>query len=1470
MENKLKILFLLFIMGCLNLTSCMDSEEDLIPAGSTDVGGSYMPLSYTGISSTAGLVQQSDGTYRASRRVPLVGSGRIIDDIYGQTVEVAAGNSSMVSIVDLDLNNYTDISSGLLSVDVLGGPIFSVRDLHHTYQAGEKVGIVFKAENSSVLTLDLLKNFYINTAYTELNGEKTEDCEKHVFGGSSLLNLSLINIGGDTGLKELSFVTSKNFNEVQFGVLNIDAGLLKKAGLQIYYVFVGDNERQPAVRGSVHFPNAHIDSRPSWTRIIDEDHIVDGNLDKYAWYSTLGLLYQPCATVDFGRDVPAGWEVGYEISSADLLDVATGVILETYDQHDKKIDHVAEGKVLGLTVGVHPHRQLNLITTQPCRKAYILFPTGVKLGATRIYYAYARPKVEIDPSSIFSMPNEVLVDGNLLLLPTPEGGKTEWRIQSFPEGANPQIYTDETGHSTRIRRMTVDGDYVLIGSFTPYLNPNSGETPQPIQIMTTIRRKRRDPQITLITDKQAYFTTEQHGIYSGGLLPIIALTNQDQILDGDSYTYASTAGISVATNSILVNVKLKQEIDPKLYDGGKARAGFLVRPSFDFLNLNVLNNGLRVVLFHKGKKVADSGGKGLKGLKVGLLGLQGDRSKIYVEIDKPFDQVMLLNSGLAGVNLTKMRIYGVFSESTLGEVIGIEEMGIHLLSSMQHGARINYDQISIGSIDLAQIGKSGFIDLGKLVDFNNKSYATNFVPVGVASNGTFAVQFDEIPLAQQDKPNRVGVVLKNNTGLDADVLKLLKLQAFYKGKEVESIFLNLSVLNLDLSANAERRFFEMYVNSPIDELRLKSTGLIKIGALSVYGFYVRPDSDGDGVPDDTEENEPNPNPVLPLVIQLESDHICENQNATLKVSEPAPPTVGESISSQTDKMDKVYTVELYNKNTNKTSYIENRVLNSNRTITFEVAEAGNYIVRLKESGKDKTYSNPVALTVHPLRAKWTGEKDTDWNEWDNWENGSPWHCTDVIIPKTSRYPHLVRGGQYYCKNLHVYAHAEVVGSQYLQYGGRVWIDMSLMPGHTQIVTPPLKEMFTGDMFIPKAMLGNHAINGDKDLFQTLLPDNSPENRFYPLVHQSFWSCDVKGKIVDKNTGLQDQTVSCAETDWSASFNAVAEPYRPGVGFKIYASSESLNAAELIFRFPKMHKTYSYFNSSGKPVGYEESIPRKEQYAGHFIFEDESQSKPGLHVPTSYQVTLRNKTANGHIFVAGNPYIANLDALQFMKENEKIAAIHVYGIDGVYTVKRIGSELVTSNSGSNLIHPMQGFYVELPETQKQQEFRIRFTDAMQCQDIEAPVRRNLRFSHQSRSKGLEDALYIEVTNGKQQHSCMVCCHPQSSDAYQPNEDARLLYDKEIRENIAVFTVADQVALGIQYCTQRTSIPVGLRLNASSNVKMHLRYTTGRYWSQWYLLDTHTGKRYSLKQNDVNLDLGVNETSTDRYRLVKSGR
>ena len=92
------------------------------------------------------------------------------------------------------------------------------------------------------------------------------------------------------------------------------------------------------------------------------------------------------------------------------------------------------------------------------------------------------------------------------------------------------------------------------------------------------------------------------------------------------------------------------------------------------------------------------------------------------------------------------------------------------------------------------------------------------------------------------------------------------------------------------------------------------------------------------------------------------------------------------------------------------------------------------------------------FTVHPLETTWLENvTGTDWNAWENWSKGSPWTCTNVIIPESAQaYPILEADASNGCNYIHFEPNAEVKNTHHLDYK-KAWVDIELSPNRYYMV-----------------------------------------------------------------------------------------------------------------------------------------------------------------------------------------------------------------------------------------------------------------------------------------------------------------------------------------------------------------------------------------------------------------------------------
>lgn len=404
------------------LSSCTDDE---FPEARMNAMQTISDLRAT---NPRGLVQQLDGTWMSQKcRVPIVGPGRI--------VTIDNGSADAGNAVDTDLSNYTTTSTEIVNANVYT-PIISIRDTHHTYSAGQKVGFIFKETRKSLLSADVLNGITIQTF---LQG--SDDPQETIVakgGENSLLNLNLLSIntaGGDIPDREISFEATKNFDEVRLCLYGIGADVISSMDISVKYAFVGEN-REIRATSEDEFKDYWGPEAPTIgsSNIANSYKIVDSNIGNSAPFTSVAEIAS-YATVNFHKTIPAGTEIGFRYSSVNLVSISVlggnAPTISTYnDDDDKAIESSTPNKDL-LGIGLIQNTRdayISIQTTKPCTQVRFTHPSELLgLGGMNVYYAYVREPVKLDPYRLTLTGGIThLCEGNPALIPvestTLEGG----------------------------------------------------------------------------------------------------------------------------------------------------------------------------------------------------------------------------------------------------------------------------------------------------------------------------------------------------------------------------------------------------------------------------------------------------------------------------------------------------------------------------------------------------------------------------------------------------------------------------------------------------------------------------------------------------------------------------------------------------------------------------------------------------------------------------------------------------------------------------------------------------------------------------------------------------------------------------------------------------------------------------------------------------------------------------------------
>ena len=1422
----------LFLAALLTVVFYSCRDEDLLPSvQSFEQGGTRAETA-----STSGLDVVQDATYGATYkpncRVPLVGEGRVINQITKNLVGVLSNSDNKLEyLVDKNLDNFVSLK-GLAEVNA-GLPILSVKDVNRVYydsSNGIKVGFLYK-DPGGLLSLNVLQGFWVKTY---LKGKEQDGSSTSGSGDNfQLLNLNLLNVSG--GLSEISFTTTKPFDEVRIGCASIDVDVL--SGLEFYYAFVGENPKKIAAEKH-EYPYAEQE-RP--LHPLSKGDLVNESLTDGPVCELVGGLLGGGLTcrVDFGATIPVGSEVGYYTTGGGLASISLGATkLNAYDTSDNNPQSINAESGIGVSALAGGAREFSMILTKKdTRRLELDLPSGINLlSAVQVHYAYSRDPVEIDVSSYFTIGNDT-ISTDYYNLPTPSDGTVSYSLFSSPDGATSSI------SGNRITGMTVNGDYVVKAVYTR-------EEKEISWSYAVIHRNKKEAEAGCNTmmintsGNEGQYTVVESSGSQGGISLFNKINNRQNLVDGDYTNYAEATNVlSLIQFGSLAGVHSSQDI--ALQGGGKTRVGFVMQTNNQLLGADVLKFFF-IRLYKDGKEVFSGLTAENDAVGVGLVGNDGSKLRFYVETDRTFDQVELWTAGLLNVNLNTFRLYYAFYEPvTCEEYAGTSEACMEMITAQKHGATINYAETKSSSV--ASVGATTN-NLSYVIDNSQQTAASIVAGVSLISRPTVAVKFNSIRGGQP-----LGAILRTpGYVLNASVLQNVTIAAYNGGQAVASESTSSGLASIEVISDAGLAYMEVTPLQDYNEVRISFPSLADaLETVWLSGFYIRPDANGNGIPDCAEELEVQGE--IDIVYRDITEHVCVDKTTYLgnvRISVDAKPELlGTELT---------FTCYPYNGNGQKIEQ-EAALQQDNNGYFFELSlPVGDYSI----SGLS-TY-NGLRAQVHPLKTTWKRNAlDTDWNNWNNWTDGSPWGCTKVVIPAgATRYPNLNAWGSVdkfyggnYCANIHFEPGAAVLNTQYLEYDC-AYVEMEVQSGMYHMISTPLHGMVTGDMFVSPEMPA---------YFTPLIGATYREVRHNPVVRQKMYS----RAVTTATSGTDPNGTVVATADWSRTFNAVAQPYEQAQGIKMMVGNDWGTSYRL--RFPKAYTEYNYYTLSGGWVKKETLPEGARNMNGKFAYEVIGFNPENA--GSSFTFELRNEEQGATCFVAGNPFMSYLDIKTFLTENKQsVQAIRIIDSENIFGGKEGLVRISLGENGdlsfdvageqSNTIAPLQAFYVEVSGDYASDNVNITYTSNMFVQPSASTATRSSR----SASVPTAGEMKISAVSGNSVSSCSLLRSAGASDAYNAKEDIVSLIDEDFMPKVKVYTVADKRALDIQKMSNATRVGLGFMVkDGSQQTEFTLDY--GSNWKGWTLVDKQTGKRYLLDGTSLTVNAGAMKSNDGRFYLVK---
>lgn len=1403
-------------------------------------------------------------------RRALVRPNCIVNTLW-EDLSILGGTKDLNNLLDDNLTNYVEIG-GLAEIDVQK-ELIRVKDIRNYYRKGTTVGFCIEA-SGGLLNLDVLKIFNI-MFYKDgklVGSSETDSGET----GGGLLDVGLIQLPSNAvsmlAVKAPEDLDTEYFDEIALcvGGLSVDI-----SSVRIRYAFAGDvqtytlTENNAGSEDKVLGKTLGITDISNIGMVWDDDakrgaNFINSSLDDYLEaFDAVGSS----VTIQWDKEFPKGTEVGFNYRRMGLLAADMGPVgrITLYKDGVKTSDEVfLDASVLSLGLFEDRNHTSSIIATESFNGAKFEFFGGIKLTGTHYYYGFIN-EAPIIPSEDRL---EVGMDATICL------NETTYYLR--PQSDNWKL--DKVTNDKEGEDVFEDSSSIIENV---NFNPGADAEGNPVTIVSGLEENAYY-HFSVVEDGKKGSLILNHGVkttsscnvaidtkdyeigssvdLNGGISILGGVKDKENIVDGNNDTYAEcTAGIELIGNQHIIGVKKKSGT---ISDGTEdKRIGFLVEIEDKLLDLSALNF-FRIQLFNEGEPIRDLEGKYVVKdwniVSAGLIGSE-NASKTRLGVTVPagiqFDEFALYSAGIASVRLSTMRIYSAFVEDAAAscdnplacDVVYAGEEG------MMDNAYIDYEMTNLPEGVSALTSMTGLENLvsGKFdPNSSDNEYVQYIGTLNVLSNPSIAVNFGRI----MDKTHQAGFVVDKQTFLlNASVISGTVISTYLKGVKQESSS-NWSVVDANVIGYGDYTYLMFTPTMAYDEVRLEFPALVEIfSTIKIYSVFIRNDLDGDGIPDFMDPD------------------CCSGGLSAMSIS-PKDICLGDkmvfSVLPDFREESRDYIMTITNSNTNGSELIVNPfTIPSGNVYQYEIMSgqegglkvAGEYVLEIKENESSASLAT-LNFTIHPTRTTWNdnisaSETSTDWNEWTNWTEGSPWTCTDVIIPSDAdTYPVLKSGVMNGCRYIHFEPNAEVVNTHRLTYE-KAWVELALHPNRYYMVTVPLKDTYSGDWFWNDLDKVDH--------FTALNDETLPEKRVTPTIYQRVWDFPVTDVI--NSNGTQTQVKS---TQWSLPYNYLATKYETnsgGYNFNavsvwVHPSTPANNEegdgnGVYKFRFPKEHTLYYYYDKNGSSVGLSESIKRNKAQAGRFIYESEDST---VTFPYVMRFTNDQMQSGEHdVFFVGNPFMSHIDVNRFYEVNPHLTDILV-GADNQYKHLEYKEASTGVIATSDVIAPMQSFLVR--QEGDAPSCTITFTEEML---VSAP-KIKLTSSPEEAPTIEKNTISITASASDTRSSAMIRFSASASDNYREREDAEILIENETPPAVAIFTTAEDRALDIQQRANGGEIPLGMYLPKPEDVT--LRIAVPDEYSGWMVEDVETNRRYPLMPGEeTEIHVGRLTTNVGRFYL-----
>ena len=460
-----------------------------------------------------------------------------------------------------------------------------------------------------------------------------------------------------------------------------------------------------------------------------------------------------------------------------------------------------------------------------------------------------------------------------------------------------------------------------------------------------------------------------------------------------------------------------------------------------------------------------------------------------------------------------------------------------------------------------------------------------------------------------------------------------------------------------------------------------------------------------------------------------------------------------------------------------------------------------------------------------------------------------------------------------CQEIYFKPQAELRHQEELVYE-RAWVEYEFQANKWQLLTSPLKNVYSGDMYVPKG-------NGrqETEAFKDINFDGGASGIYsrvgYPIYQRSWdktgstvvvskeddYRHDYPADIVYDTWGAEENESAVVLNQWSHSYNDATVAYAPGDGdngFSLRAHKRDQQAKALI-RLPKADISYTYYNI--------EDGVEDEKSGGHDAVVKDDGNKRNLladaqtvgdYAPVT--MTLGNNSKGNDIYLVSNPYMASLDMNLFFEANADV----IGDSRKLWTI--VDGEVKVSPTESGVlatIAPGQAFFIKVPGGNGKE---VKFTTNMvtnQKVDFNGNLQAAMaKFTEAERRKRAQQALVMTARSDGKKSTAIVRLNTEADEDFQDREDVETLYDSNLTDVPTLYTIAGDQAVSVNSLPAIGAVPLGIVCATDTQAEVTFSGVSD-IPGELYLYDRETGSS-TLLSDSVKLHLQAN--AHGRYFLT----